>query len=409
MTLGLMQRKFLLRLVCAALPLLTVASVGVAANLIAKERVIKIAGFGTTSGVLRQFGVNSDAALQAAADQINKAGGIKLGDGSKAKIVVEFFDDRCNAAEGIAVLRRIASEDWLVAVGPTCSSVTEPVYGILQKKAGDQSDSGLQMPVFTDVAMKIGLAKNSEWAFRNIPDEVKMYDALFTWIKSTYPQAKTIYGGVEEDFVHSKQTWYDVMKTQAKLAGYDLKGESKWLVGDTGFVSQVREIKNIGADVVAISAHPFTACGVLKEMQRQGIKPKVLIGLTSISSPETLETCGKQAEGLLIPTSYAPINDKAKAAAKAIARFNGYADLHSMAAWENLFMLKQAIESEGVLARADSVQADRAKIRVGLAKLKNAEGLLGTLGRTAERESIKPFVFVEAKNNIWQVLYTPAQ
>src|SRR5215831_11311391 len=28
-------------------------------------------------------------------------------------------------------------------------------------------------------------------------------------------------------------------------------------------------------------AHPFTTCGALKEMERQGVKPKLLIGLTS--------------------------------------------------------------------------------------------------------------------------------
>ena len=47
-------------------------------------------------------------------------------------------------------------------------------------------------------------------------------------------------------------------------------------------------MKKANADVVAISAHPFTTCGVLKEMQRQGVKPKVLVGLTSSSSLETL-------------------------------------------------------------------------------------------------------------------------
>ena len=66
-------------------------------------------GFGAMSGVVRSFGINSKAALEAAADQINKAGGVTLGDGSKGKIVIDFLDDRCNAEEGISVLRRIAS------------------------------------------------------------------------------------------------------------------------------------------------------------------------------------------------------------------------------------------------------------------------------------------------------------
>ena len=46
---------------------------------------------------------------------------------------------------------------------------------------------------------------------------------------------------------------------------------------------------------------------VLKEMQRQGVKPKMLVGLTSSSSMETLQGCGAQAEGMIIPTSFAPV------------------------------------------------------------------------------------------------------
>ena len=372
----------------------------------AQERTVKIAGMGAKSGVVRSFGVNSEAAMRAAADQINAAGGVKLGDGTRGKIAVEFFDDRCTAEEGISVTRRIASADFLVIVGPTCSNVAEPQFGILQKKAGDASDSGLQMPIFTDVAIKGGLAKISEWAFRNVPSEATMYSSLFNYVRTEFPEVKTVYGGVEEDFAHSRATWYLVMKDRANANGFKVLGESKWLLNDTNFATQVREMKKANPDAIAISAHPFTTCGVLKEMQRQGVKPKLLIGLTSSSSLETLEGCAKQAEGMIIPTSFAPVNPKAVAAAKSTAKFKGSADLHSMAAWENMFILKGVMESEGVLGKPDTLQADRRKIRDGLAKLKTTDGLLGTTKRE-DREAEKPYVFVRAKAGQWAVYHNP--
>jgi branched-chain amino acid transport system substrate-binding protein len=70
----------------------------------AQDKVISIAGFGAKSGVVRSFGVNSEAALLAAADVVYKGGGVKLADGSKAKIAIEFYDDRCNAEEGSAAV-----------------------------------------------------------------------------------------------------------------------------------------------------------------------------------------------------------------------------------------------------------------------------------------------------------------
>ncbi|MGH9578869.1 MAG: ABC transporter substrate-binding protein, partial [Terriglobales bacterium] len=268
---------------------LAAMALGLPSDVTAQERTVKITGFGAKSGIIRSFGINSEAAMLAAAEEINKAGGVKLADGSKAKIAVEFLDDRCNAEEGISVIRRIYGTDAMVAVGPTCSNVAEPLFGILQKKVDDKGDSGLQMPVFTDVAIKGGLAKISEWAFRNVPSEFIMYSSLYYWLKTQYPDAKTVYGGVEEDFAHSRALWYSVMKDRAQANGYTIVGESKWLLNDANFATQVREMKKVNADILSIAAHPFTTCGLLKEMKRQGYKPKVLVGLTSSSTSETLQ------------------------------------------------------------------------------------------------------------------------
>ena len=48
----------------------------------AQEKAVRITGFGAKSGVVRSFGINSEAAMLAAADIINKQGGVKLADGS---------------------------------------------------------------------------------------------------------------------------------------------------------------------------------------------------------------------------------------------------------------------------------------------------------------------------------------
>ena len=332
------------RLHAALAVLLAGSMLSLPGSALAQERTVKITGFGAKSGVVRVFGINSEAAMKAAAEEINKTGGVTLGDGTKAKFTVDFLDDRCNAEEGISVVRRIASGDAFVAVGPTCSNVAESLFGILQKKVGDASDSGLQFPIIADVAAKGGLAKISEWAFRNVPSEFEMYKSLIAWVRKEKPDLKTIYGGVEKDFAHSNAT-YGVMKSQAEGAGLQVLGTSEWLLNDTTFSTQVRDMKRANADIVAISAHPFTTCGVLKEMARQGVKPKLLIGLTSSSSIETLQGCAVQAEGIIIPTSFAPVTPEAKAAADQVAKFGGSADLHSAAAYEIMFILKDVIEN----------------------------------------------------------------
>ena len=390
---------------------LTAATLALCGSAIAAEKTLKIYGFGAKSGVVGIFGQQSEAAMQAAANIINKNGGVTLGDGSKAQLAIEYLDDRCNAEEGINALRRIASlNDSVVAVGPTCSNVAEPAFGILQKKAGDSSDSGIQFPLYTDVAAKGGLASISEWSFRNVPNEANMYKSLFEWIKVAHPELKTFWGGVEKDFAHSNFT-YKVIEKNAAANNLQVLGASEWLLNDINFSNQVREMKRAKADVVAISAHPFTTCGVLKEMARQNVRPKMIIGLTSSSSMETLTGCSAQAQGLTIPTAFAPVTDAAKEAAAAIQKINPKynMDLHNAAAYENIFTLKALIEKQKIMGRPDTLTEDREKMRQGLAAMQQTEGLLGKVGRTNDREAVKPFLFVQAKGNDWVVLHTPAQ
>jgi branched-chain amino acid transport system substrate-binding protein len=394
------MRKTALLLCSAFVAAASFAHTGSAA---AEERAVIIKGFGAKSGVVRSLGINSEAAMRAAVDLINSRGGIKLGDGAAGKIEMEFLDDRCTAEDGISIVRRMAAGPTLIGVGPSCSNVTEPLYGVLQKKVGDSTDSGLQFPVFTDVAIKIGLAKISEWAFRNVPSETEMYGSLFKWVKQTHPELKTVYAGVEENFSHSRASWYNVQKDAAANAGFDVKGQTSWLVDDSNLAQQVREIKAAAPDILAVVAHSFSTCGVLKEMRRQDVKVKMLIGLTSSAIQETLQNCSKEAEGIIIPTSFALVTPEAKAANAEVAKYKGTLDLHSAGTYEAMFILKKVMEDQGVLARPDTVRADREKIRNGLAALKKTDGLLGTIARTDDREAVKPYLYIAAKDGKWVV------
>ena len=65
------------------------------------------------------------------------------------------------------------------------------------------------------------------------------------------------------------------------------------------------------------------------------------------------------------------------------------------------------IETNGVMAKPETVAADRRKIRDGLASLKEMDGLIGMVQRTPDGEAIKPYVYVNAVNGNWNILHTP--
>ena len=403
----------------------TLATSGVAAA----DQVIQIAGWGAQSGPLRSFGVNSNAVLQAAVDEVNSSGGIMLEDGTIATLEYEYYDSACSAEQAIAVARRVVSEtNALIGIGPTCSGAAAAMFGVFQKNVDDDSDSGLQFPILTDTAVRNGLAKISQWTFRNTPNEPDMYDNLWGWVRENYPDLRTFYGGTETDQGHSNGTYSKVIVQAAIRHGFEwaagaiegltgdlgsayeqvLDSSSNWLQADTNFSVQARAFQRSGADIFIISSHPFTTCGMLKELSRRRAEPQLLIGLTSSSTAEVMAGCPEEAEGMIIPTSFAPITDEAKRVAELAVQNGGNADLHSAAAWENVFIIKQVIESVGISGDPANLQEDRRRIRDGLEALETTNGLLGEVTRVQdEGEALKPYVLVQAQSGTWEVIHDP--
>src|SRR5207245_862660 len=98
--------------------------------------------------------------------------------------------------------------------------------------------------------------------------------------------------------------------------------------------------------------HTFTTCGAVKEFKRQRVKAKLMVGITSAASTETLVGCGQAVEGLIIPTNFAAISPKAKALAdKAWAKYKADSNLHSVPAYENVHAIR-GIESALYFAQA---------------------------------------------------------
>jgi branched-chain amino acid transport system substrate-binding protein len=371
-----------------------------------KSRVIEIAGLGAKSGPIRSSGINSEAVLLAARDRIN-AKGIRLADGSRAIFKVTYYDSACNVEKATTSLKKIADTQALAIIGPTCSHEAEAMFGALQKKTADAQDSGIRIPVLVDTAIKPGLARMSEWAFRNVPNEDDMYQQLFVWIKATYPQMKTAAAGFEGDHGHSKGTYLEVIKKHLLKEGYELQSEVQWNMTDTNFTTQVRKTIEKNPDMIIVSAHDTSTCGFLHELAKQNYKPKLLLGLTSSAKTDLLKACGREADGIVIPTSFYPVTPDARLAIETSERYKGSVDLHSAAAWENLEIIKRVIQESTITGKPEDLISDRQKLREGLSKLRSTKGLLGIIKRTQDREAIKPYFFVQAQESEWVVRHNP--
>jgi len=203
----------------------------------AETAAIHFGGFWVQSGIFKSFGNNSKAVYEAFIEDLESRGGVKLKDGRIGKIETTFYDSACNAEQALAVVRKMATQDkLLLAVGPSCSSALEPVFGIMQKKLDDPSDTGLQFMVFSDTSAKPGLGKISPWGFRASPDESAMYLDVMKHLKAI--GVKSIAFGFEDDFAHSTAT-YKVMRKHALANGLEVLTDQGWRNTDTEFSTHI--------------------------------------------------------------------------------------------------------------------------------------------------------------------------
>ena len=379
------------------------------------EGTVRIGGMWPLSGPAAFFGKAAHGLASLAVDEINEAGGLVV-EGKRVKLALHAQDEACNAEQGLAVVKRLATVDKVIfSLGPGCSSVAEPVFGTLQKKLGDASDSGLQLLFFTDIATKFGLAKLSPWVFRNTPDEPAMYDFVVKYLKEKHPDLKTVMVSYESDFAHSAATWNLAVKPALERHKHHQIVEVvdwRWL--DNEYGAQVTRLRKANADVYFTLTHTPSTCPSMLELKRQRVKPKMVIGITSLAGTEVLQQCPDVAAGIIAPSNFAPITPRAKQVAdKAWERYKADSNIHSVPAYENVHLMKGLIEKAAIKNTEDTLLADRRKLRDQLAHVGSFQGVVGKITMRPEDDPVKPrdvdkdMILVQIKAAKWDVFWAP--
>lgn len=87
-----------------------------------KNKTISIAGYDACTGKYGDYGLDDKKGQEIAIEEINAGGGIQAGPLKGYNLKLTFFDDRGDPKESANVAKKIASSDFLVALGPTMSS-----------------------------------------------------------------------------------------------------------------------------------------------------------------------------------------------------------------------------------------------------------------------------------------------
>jgi branched-chain amino acid transport system substrate-binding protein len=346
---------------------------------------IKIGINAPITGDIPKVGEGTKFAAEMWLEDINAAGGLKVGDKTyKVELVIE--DNESKAESAVKVATKLITEDEVLAiVGPQSSKQAIPAGG----KANE-----LSTPMISPWSTNPDTTKDRPYVFRGcfldpfqgpvaanfIRDEFGFTKAAVLYdVASDYPK------GLAEFF---KEAW-EKNNGPGSVVAFE-----SFTTKDTDFSSQLTKIINSGADVLFTPQYYNEVALIVQQAHQLGWD-KPIVGSDSWGSAETVKLCGKDCYGLFFSTHYAAAGATG-ATKEFIDRYNkkhGYVpDDVGALTWDSIRLLQKAIENTGGLT--GDIKKDRAAVREQLANIKDFDGITGQMTFTEEGDPIKCAVLV---------------
>ena len=325
----------------------------------AAEKTLNIGVLGPLSGGAAQYGVELQRGAEMRADEINKAGGLKIG-GDTYKFKLISYDHKGQAAEAATAANKLVFQDkvkYIIgnAVGATCNAaqtVTEP-----------------QKVIFTFVCWGTNnLGPDKPYSFRALISQWEAAEPFYRWVKEKHPNIKRV-AVISPNDTSGLDTNTAVVKA-LKTLGYELAAEETYERGTKDFYPVLTKMLAQKPDMIDVAAAPPAEAALLVKQARE-LGFKGAKGWTAGTNPYNLiQVAGKEnAEGVWSPIN---INVKSDFVSSAVRAFGDeyekrYKELPGVIALANYaafdvvakaMMEAQSVDSEKVLAALTAKQYD---------------------------------------------------
>jgi len=326
----------------------------------APAEVIKIGHVGPLTGGIAHLGKDNENGARLAVDEINAAGGLKVGDKTyKLELVAE--DDKADPKEGTLAAQKIVDSGAVAIVGHLNSGTTIPASKIYADANVTQISPSATNPKYTEQGFKT--------AFRVVANDNQQGAVLANYAADQL-KAKTI--AIIDDRTAYGQGLADVVEKVAKEKG--IKVVAREFTNDkaTDFNAILTKIRGAKPDVVMYGGMDATAGPMAKQMKQLGIKSMFLAG-DGVCSPEFIKLAGDAAGILHCSMAGEAVEKMPKGAdfvAKYKAKFNQDVQIYSPYAYDAVYVIADAIKRGG--------KADRAAITAAMPAT-NYEGVTGTV------------------------------
>jgi len=350
-----------------------------------RSKTIKIGINAPMTGDIPKVGEGSKFAGQMWLEDINKAGGLEVGN-KKYKVELIIEDNESKAESAVkAATKMIVEDEVLAIVGPQSSKQAVPAGSVANV---------YKTPMISPWSTNPDTTKDRPYVFRGCfldpfqgPVLANFITQEFHFTKAAvlYDVASDYPKGLAEFF---KEAW-EKLHGPSSVVAYE-----SFTTKDTDFSSQLTKINRSGAEVLFTPQYYNEVALIVQQAHELGWN-KPIVGSDSWGSAETVKLCGKDCYGLFFSTHYAAAG--ATGATKAfIDRYNktyGYVpDDVGALTWDSLRIVQQAIENCGKIT--GKIEKDRQCVRDALAKIKAFDGITGKMTFTEEGDPLKCAVVV---------------
>ena len=315
------------------------------------EKVLKIGQNDALSGPGAVYGLPQQKAVAIAVDQINAAGGIKVG-GDNYKLEVILSDDKANPTEATNSVRRLIDRDNVkFLAGFCCSGPTSAVATFIGRE---------------DVIMLVGTAAERSITtlgnanlFRTRPPADYTGAAAGVFVAQKGAKSLAVIGSLDAAIY---QQYLAAFETEFTKGGGKILAKETFALGDRDMTSQLTKIKGLNPDAIFTLGYVEQVAFVYRQSAELGLKmPRY--GFSGGNEAQFMKVATQeQMEGVwdLRPTELTieALWPTAKALVAAYEKkFNEYPTPNAPYAYDQIYVLKHALEKAGTVTDTKKVAA----------------------------------------------------
>lgn len=318
---------------------------------LAAEKTLNIGVSDALTGGAAVYGLPQANAVKLAAEEINAAGGVKVGADNYMLNVIA-YDDKANPTEASNSVRKLLDRDGVKYIlGFCCSGATGAVASFIRDE---------------DAVMLVGNAAERSITTREIPNLVRTRPpadytgaAAGTFVAEKGHKRIAVLGALDVGFYAS---YVDAFEKEIIKAGGELIARESFGLKDRDMSPQLTKIRELKPDAILVVGYVEPAAFIYRQAVELGIDvPRY--GFTSGSEEQFLRVAtSEQMEGVwdLRPTELTLLS----ASENGIAYHANYSKKYNISpspsspyAYDQTYALKNALEAAGTVEDTKAVAA----------------------------------------------------